>query len=129
MSDNNSTRKLDVGFFRKPDGARWVYVDLLKYGPPHTRFIVSFRDLHRIIQALAVCEDEKYPPPAKGRIRLLKFLRDAVREHDFDKLAAKYKIPERDRDTVINTNGAILPRPKRTRDAVPLMTADDINWG
>lgn len=126
MSENNSTRKIDVGFYKKPDGSRWVYVDLLKYGPPpYPRMILSFLDLHRIIRAIAECEDEKYPPPAKGRWRLLEFLGDSIREHDFGKLATKYKIPERDGDKVVNANGAkITPR-----DKVKPLTAADIPFG
>lgn len=108
MSDNNSTRKLDVGIYRKPDGAPWVYVDLLKWahGGPAPRMIPSFRDLHRIIRAIADCEDESYPPPAKGRGRLAEFLHDAVYERDFESLARKYQIPERDGDQIVKTNGA-----------------------
>ncbi len=125
MSDNNSTRKLDVGFWAKPGGGRWVYVDLLKYGgPPFPRFIPSFLDLHRIIQAIAECEDERYPPPAKGRLRLLEFLRDAVTVKDFQALAIKYQIPERDRDRVVNTNGASV----RTDELQPPLVGD-IDWG
>lgn len=131
-AENNSTSKLGVEFFRKADGSRWVKVLLLKYGPPCPIFIPSFCDLHRIVQALAVCEDEKYPPPAKGRIRLIEFLRDAVREEDFASLARKYKIPERSGDNVINMNGADLERrrPSSTgTDSVGTMTADEIQCG
>lgn len=128
MSDNNSTRKLDVGFFRKADGARWVYVDLLKYGRPYPRFIPSFRDLHRMIQAIAECEDERYPPPAKGRGRLLEFLRDAVQETDFDVIAVRYQIPERVGDQVVKTNGARVGVIARQPSLFTPPTAADLKW-
>ncbi len=114
MTENNSTRKLDVGFVDKPDGSRWVYVDLLKWGEAgrRPRWIPSFLDLHRIIQAIAICEDEKYPPPNyAGRGRVVSFLRDAVYESNFNQLAKKYQIPERDGDQVVATNGAKLKHP------------------
>jgi len=107
MSDN-STEKLAIGFEPKPDGHRWVYVELVKYGPPYPRWIPAFRDLYRIIQAIAECEDEKYPPPANGRFQLIQFLRDCVRESDWPTLAARYKIPERRGGVVVNSNGAKL---------------------
>jgi hypothetical protein len=109
--DNNSTTKLGIGFFVKPDGSRWVYADLLKYGPPHPRIIVSFLDMFRIVQAIAICEDEKYPPPARGRAMLIEFFRDAVSARDgsaWAAIARKHKIPERRGDVVINANGARL---------------------
>jgi hypothetical protein len=105
---NNSTRKLAIGFSTKPDGSRWVYADLVKYGPPHPRWIPSFLDLHRIIQAIAECEDARYPPPAQGRGKLADFLRACVWEADFNTIAEYHKIPERDGDRVVNTNGARL---------------------
>jgi len=137
--DNNSTSKIGIGFFPKPDGTRWIYLELLKYGPPHPQLVVSFRDLHRVIQALAECEDEKYPPPARGRGMLVEFLRDAVNCADWRRLARKYKIPEREGDRVVNTNGARLgphasdPLFRRERepgddDGPVLVTADRIRW-
>lgn len=112
-ADNNSTRKLAIEKVPKGDGSNWIEVLLKKYGPPHPRLRPSFLDLHRIIQGIAECEDEKYPAPMfAGRGRLASFLRDAVYEKDFTKLAIKYKIPERDGDAVINTNGANLAREK-----------------
>jgi len=105
---NNSTRKMGIGFYTKPDGSTWVYADFIKYGPPYPRWIPSFLDLHRIIQAIAECEDRKYPPPAQGRGKLVAFLRDCVWETDFNTIAEYHKIPERDGDRVVNTNGAKL---------------------
>lgn len=125
MSDNNSTRKMDVGFIKKPDGKRWVYVDLIKYGPPpYPRWIPAFLDLHRIIQAIAECEDERYPPPLKGRNKLIDFLVDAVRETDFKVIARKYQIPIRDGDRVIETNGAAVPVDSHQPLLIPLTAAD-----
>jgi hypothetical protein len=127
--DNNSTRKLGIEVVVKPDGAKWIDVLLLKYGPPHPRFRPSFLDLHRILQALAVCEDEKYPWPQRGRHKLADFLRDAVVCRDFNKLAARYNIPERDRDVVVNPNGAKLSPPTLESEPTLPLTADDIRWG
>ena len=130
--DDNSTTKIAIEFFPKPDGTRWIYLELLKYGPPHPRLVPSLRDLHRVIQALAICEDERYPPPARGRAMLVDFLRDAVNCRDWPALARKYKIPEREGDRVVNANGAQLgphasePLP---RHVAAMVTADDIPWG
>lgn len=135
MSDN-SRDKLRIGLFRKSDGSQWVYVDLLKWGAPYPRIVPAFHDLHRIIRAMAHCEDVKYPPPAKGRTRLAEFLCDAVYERDFQLLAAKYNIPERDGDVIVNANGARLsphaetPLNTTTPTQRPgdLFTAADIRW-
>ena len=130
MSPDNSTPKFDITFFRKDDGSKWMRVELLKYGARRPTLVPSFLDLWRIIQAIAECEDESYPPPRyKGRGRLAEFLHDAVHEKDFRVLAQRYQIPERDRDRVVKTNGADvkLDGPDKPNDAP--MTADDINWG
>lgn len=103
---NNSTQKMNVGFRRKPDGNRWVYIELIKYPPPYPTLIPSFLDLHRIIQAIADCEDERYPPPQSGRTKLAKFLYDAAVTKDFSELARKYQIPIRSGDVVVQDNGA-----------------------
>lgn len=100
---NNSATKFAIQFYPKGD-KQWFKLLLLKY--PNVELVPALRDLHRIIQALALCEDENYPPPAQGRGQLIPFLRDCVTEPDFDKLAVKYKIPERDGDRVVKTNGA-----------------------
>jgi hypothetical protein len=141
MSDDNSTSKIAIGFFPKPDGTRWIYLELLKYGPPHPQLIPSLRDLHRVIQALAICEDEKYPPPARGRGLLVDFLRDAVNCRDWPALVRKYKIPDREGDRVVNANGASLgahasdplfPRDREASDDDVVdparVTANRIRW-
>lgn len=68
-------------------------------------FYPSFEDLFRIIQAIAFCEDGKYPQ-GKGRKLLAEFLTDCVYETKFDFLAGKYNIPIRENEQVKNTNGA-----------------------
>jgi len=141
--DINSVSKLAIGYFPKPDGSRWVYADLLKYPTPHPRLIVALHDMFRIVQALAVCEDEKYPLPARGRSMLVDFFRDAVHAPNdaaWPMLARKYKIPIRRGDQVVNTNGARLgpqaSAPLFQRDREPGeddgdddgLTADSIRW-
>ena len=103
---NNSAEKFTIEFLTKPDGSLWFDVVLLKYGLTRPRLRLSLQDLHRMIQALGHCEDEKYPPPAQGRYKLVPFLRDCVHEPDWDKVAAKYNIPIRQGDRVVKTNGA-----------------------
>ena len=91
-------------------GKTWVKVEL-----HNSRvWIPSFEDLHRIIQAISYCEDEKYPPEKgyKGRRFVEDFLRDAVYEKDYKKLAEKYKIPVRCKNIVVKTNGADLEQTK-----------------
>ena len=108
--DNNSTRKLRVYLIPKADGRRWVGCEFLKWGTPgnHPQWIPAFHDMHRILRAMAECEDESYPPAKgfAGRRRLGDFLKDVVYEPDFNTLAVRYQIPERDRDQVVRTNGA-----------------------
>lgn len=58
------------------------------------KWIPSFEDLHRIIQAIGHCEDVKYPN-GKGREMVAEFLNDAVYEPDYERLREKYQIPER----------------------------------
>lgn len=138
MSENNSTKKLAIGVNpnAKGLGKPWAYVKLLKYerpGVPAPMFLPSFRDLWRMIQAIAHCEDKRYPPPASGRSKLAAFLSDAVHaltEDDFAQLQRKYQIPERDGAHVVKTNGADVPLEQRIDNEpfVPLM-ADDIPWG
>lgn len=103
---NNSATKFTIEFFVKPDGSEWFRLVFLKYGSLRPVLIPSLQDLHRMIQALGKCEDENYPPPAQGREKLVGFLRDCVREPDYDTIAAKYKIPQRDGVRVVKTNGA-----------------------
>lgn len=119
--DNNSTRKFGVEFFRKPDGALWVRC---RFCATPTIWIPAFRDLHRVIQAIALCEDDKYPPPAKGRNQLVPFLQDLVRDPQWARIASKYRIPERQRDVVTNANGADLSGRRRTVEWTPRERAD-----
>jgi len=120
--DNDSTRKFEIQRHDKEDGSQWIKCVFLKWGTPNPIWIPSLRDLHRIIQAISECEDLKYPPPARGRRQLLPFLYDCVRTADWDAVARKYKIPDRDRGRVIKTNGA------RIAVALEPMTAADIKW-
>ena len=127
VSERTSGNKLDIRKFPKGDGSNWIDVLLKKWTRPGERvpsFIPTLCDLHRIIQAIAECEDEKYPPPAKGRTKLAEFLYDAAREPDWATLARKYNIPERDETgRVIATNGAdlrrVTPTPRLNFNEVP----------
>lgn len=129
--DNNSTRKLAIEEFVKDDGTLWIRVLLLKYGEPRhgavPQFIPSLLDLYRILQAMAKCEDLKYPKPHQlGRYKLLNFLIDTIKNRDdWATLAKRYQIPERDGDVVINTNGASL----NEKPAGVLVSSDEIEWG
>jgi len=116
--ENNSTRKLQIELVLKPDGAHWIDVLLVKYGVTLPRFRPSFHDLHRIIQAIAACEDVKYPPPAKGRYRLIEFLRACVTNPNFDAIAGAQQIPQRDGDRIVKTNGAAVPTDQLTDAAL-----------
>ena len=103
MKISNSYEKMSVVVKPTPweNGKRWVFVKL-----HHSNsFFPSFEDLHRIIQALAFCEDEKYPD-GKGRELLAEFLKESVFEKDYSKIAEKYKIPVRRGTEIIKTNGA-----------------------
>ncbi len=89
-----SHRKMDVVATRSMpahfSGKRWVSIRLLR----SRRFIPSFEDLHRIIQAICFCEDEKYPQ-GKGRKMVAEFLTACVAESDFAVLRERFKIPSR----------------------------------
>lgn len=100
---SNSRTKMDVRVTRTKYGKRWALVSL-KRG---NSFLPSFEDLHRIIQAISYCEDEKYPS-GKGRAMVAEFLNAAVYERDFDKLAASFRIPIRCGEKVVKDNGAKL---------------------
>jgi len=70
-------------------------------------WIPSFEDIYRIIVPISECEDEKYPPPEQlGRWYVLNFLIDSIKGMSFDELAKKYKLPIRDGNKIIETNGA-----------------------
>lgn len=103
---SNSKKKMSVkATTNTPWDKRWAVVEFTETGQ---RWIPSFEDLHRIVQAISLCEDEKYPPQKgyKGRRFVEEFLRDAVNESDFSVLAQKYKIPQRCGSLIINKNGA-----------------------
>ncbi len=99
----NSTDKMKVMVTNTPYGKRWVKVKL-----KHSKeFYPSFEDLHRIIQAICYCEDEKYPN-GEGRDMVQDFLWDCVYEEDYDVLAIRYRIPIREGTNILKTNGAKL---------------------
>lgn len=125
--DCDSTRKIKIELAPKRDGKYWIDALLLEYftatnTPPHEREIpvlrLAFHDIHRIVQGLAACEDFAYPPPAKGRIRLIEFLRECVRNPDFDDIARKFKIPQRDHGRIVRTNGAAVSSDRLTDAAL-----------
>lgn len=126
VSWKNSTNKLAIVRFRKEGDVPWVYGELLKYGRSRPRIHFSLADVARIVHSIARCEDERYPPPANGSIRLLEFLRDVIAARDlaeaWPRLAKKYQIPERDGDRVVDTNGA---KPRRVLEP---LNAKDIPW-
>lgn len=99
---SNSKKKMEV-VVTNVGGKKWARVRLKK----SRVFLPSFEDLHRIIQAICYCEDEKYPN-GKGRAMVAEFLVDAVNETEFGELAKKYNIPIRCGSKVINPNGAKL---------------------
>lgn len=70
---------------------KWVRVRL-KDG--RQSFFPSFEDLWRMIQAIAECEDEKYPN-GSGRFQLFAFLHDCVGRKSWERLRAEHKIPDR----------------------------------
>ena len=106
---SNSQKKMDVLVTKTSwnNGKKWVKVNF-KYS---RTFFPSFEDMHRIIQAICFCEDEKYPT-GEGRKMVADFLYDACFESNFSSLAELYKIPERDGGDIAKTNGAnINPLP------------------
>ena len=102
---SNSKRKMDV-VVKQVFGKLWAVVTFKKTGG---KWVPSFEDLHRVIQAICYCEDIKYPPPRyKGREFVAEFLVDAAHERDFSTLAKKYKLPIRCGAIVMDSNGARL---------------------
>jgi hypothetical protein len=59
--------------------------------------------LYRIIQAIAYCEDNKYPN-GKGRKMFAEFLLDAVFTEQWDELAKRFEIPIRCGTYIIDKN-------------------------
>lgn len=96
---SNSKKKMDVVVGETAWGKKWAKVTLRN----SKTFVPSFEDLHRIIQAISYCEDEKYPNGA-GRGMVAAFLIDAVYEEDWAELARKYAIPIRCGNIVIESN-------------------------
>jgi hypothetical protein len=101
MKMSNSKKKMDVMVGPTKYGKKWVKITL-KTG---NMFMPSFEDLYRIVQAVAYCEQEKYPD-GRGKSMVADFLRDCVYTPDFETLAKKYKIPVRCGEKVMNDNGA-----------------------
>jgi hypothetical protein len=92
-----SEDKLDVTVKPMPEfgGKFWVHV---KHRNTGFAFIPSFGDLYRIIQAICVCEDFKYPnlPNRRGRDMVQDFLWDSCEPGmSYEELAKKYKLPLR----------------------------------
>ena len=86
------------------NGKSWARVDLLK----SRTFWPSFEDLHRIIQAICECEDEKYPN-GKGRQLVAEFLVSACWVREWDTLAKQYKIPNRCGEQGLEKKAGISP--------------------
>ena len=84
--------KLAVRFHEKKSGGQWVDVTLLK----SRVWTPALLQLSAILKALAICEDERYPPPGRGRDLLVNFLWDSLKTTmDEAALRAKYKLPVR----------------------------------
>lgn len=100
---SNSTEKFDVSIEYLPDyGKEWVVVRFRN----GNKWIPSLEDLHRIVAPICECEDKKYPPPAGGRWTVLNFLIGVVKGKSYEDLAKEFKLPIRDGNKTINTNGA-----------------------
>lgn len=75
----------------------------------------SFEDLFRLVEAVAICEDMKYPA-GSGRGMVFAFLRRMGEQGyrpDYDSLAAEFKIPTRQRNgaAIAPTNGSDATKP------------------
>jgi len=78
--------------FDRYGGKHWVMVTLNKL-----EWVPSFHDLFRIIQAICHCEDEKYPPPAKGRKMVEEFLVACVQKGaTWEAIRDRFNIPDRE---------------------------------
>jgi len=84
------------------NGKRWVRV---KFHSSGQEWIPSFEDLHRVIQAISHCEQEKYPN-GQGRDMVAQFLYECVYNPDFSVLARAYNIPYRCGTKIVDDNGA-----------------------
>jgi hypothetical protein len=86
--------------FDKYGGKHWVLVQF----PDGTEWVPSFEDLYRIVRAVCHCEDEKYPPPAKGRFYVRDFLKACCEEippgceqtEYWEQLRERFKFIDRD---------------------------------
>jgi hypothetical protein len=79
----------------KYGGKTWVRVEF-----PHEDWIPSFYDLLRIIQAVAKCEEEKYPY-GEGKKMVADICYEAASKLNAtpESLVNKYKVPNRNSDT------------------------------
>lgn len=107
-----SRRKFDlaVGPEEILGGKTWVRVTFNRTGQ---QWIPSLADMHRICDALAFCEELKYPPEEgfAGGARIYEFLLESYKAwkdgRRYGDLARQFKIPERKADgTLVKTNGA-----------------------
>ena len=61
------------------------------------RWVPSFEDIFHILRALAECEDEQYPYPARGRWKIKDFVSDSLRpDATWEEIRQKHYIPNRD---------------------------------
>jgi hypothetical protein len=104
----NSERKFIVETIIKASGADWVQV---RFNQTGQGWVPSFEDLFRIVNAIAICEEKKYPQPRfRGWRRVGEFLVDACDPNaTYGHLAEKYKLPVRQGGVTVKTNGAKLP--------------------
>jgi len=105
--------RIDIGPVRGLPGKIWANVVFHDTGQ---QWLVSFCDLHRIIHALAHCEEEKYPPARgfDGGRRVFQFVAASANAfydgRTYADLARQFQIPERDGNgTVVQANGANVP--------------------
>lgn len=79
--------------FGQYGGKHWV---LVRFN--NREWVPSFHDLFRIIQAICYCEDEKYPPPARGRRMVTEFLVACTEEGaEWEQVRERFGIPDRER--------------------------------
>lgn len=91
----NSKDKMQVTVkpFSKWDGKNWVEVTFNDSG---AKWVPSFEDLFRIIQAICYCEDVKYPN-GKGRFMVYEFLENCCKAGmDWEVLKLAFQIPDRE---------------------------------
>jgi hypothetical protein len=106
MTLQTSRDKFRLEWFTKDDGHRWVRV---VFSSCNLTWVPSLADLWRILKAVGICEDEKYPPPKQGRYKFARFVFDAATGSSFEELQQKHRIPDRDAaGRVIDAHGANL---------------------